>query len=66
MRKTVKYYEERYIRLHNIYTITLKKIKLLKEERERHNKLIEQQQAKIKILQKKVDEYEKRINKICN
>lgn len=58
MRKTVKYYEERYIRLHNIYMITLKKIKLLKEERERHNKLIEQQQIKIQMLEKRLKKYE--------
>lgn len=63
MKKELAEYKERFIRLQNIYKITTKKNKLLMEERERRNLLIDRQAEEIRLLKKKVKEYEKRINK---
>ena len=66
MKEELAEYKERFIRLQNIYKVTLKKNKLLMDERERHNKLIDKQLEEIRLLKKKVKEYEKRINKGSN
>ena len=58
LNKDIKEWKEKYIRLHNIYIITKKKNKLLLEERERHNKLFEEQKERIKLLEKRIKEYE--------
>ena len=51
-------YQERYIRLHNIYNITLKKKKILMDERDRQEKLIARQIEQIKELEKRIKKYE--------
>lgn len=66
MKKELAEYKERFIRLQNIYKITTKKNKLLMEERERRNLLVDRQAEEIRFLKKKVKEYEKRINKGSN
>ena len=62
----MKIMEEKNIRLSNIYRVTYKKWLLLKDERDRHRKIINIQNDEISRLKKKVKELEKRINQTSN